>query len=325
LTGSFLSQNFETRCKLGEGDFGIVHEVQCMSSDTKYAIKISKVNPLKARNGLNYSRTNLNEVRAHMSIPPHDNLVRFHRAWKEQGHVYMQIELCKESLLDYWKTSTQLTQKELSIVLHDSLRALSYLALHNFIHLDIKPANILRTEKGVYKLADFSVTLDLNKDSSSDDIGSGRYAAPELFTDKIFSPKADLFSLAISLFQVAVPADAPLNDEEWRELKQGRIPNRAEKALTGDLGRKVRSMLREFPYRPSAVELLGRKDIESTLAVLQKHEKKFQNNRLRGRQSMSSAVERELRGNASPLVHPQKCGVIFHTDEVFFTMERPMR
>ncbi|GMR58422.1 hypothetical protein PMAYCL1PPCAC_28617, partial [Pristionchus mayeri] len=225
-SSSFMGQKFFIVRTLGEGDFGIVKEVQCRKSCAKFAIKISKVDPMKVKTGLNYTTVHLKEVKSHMAVPSHTKIIEFYRAWKEGGHVYIQMELCKESLEEYWKKQIRMTECELRKALNDSLKALSYLSIHNFVHLDIKPANILRSEQGVYKLADFSVTLDLSKDSSSEEIGSGRYAAPELLGENIFSPKADLYSLAISLSQVSVPGSSPLDDEEWMELKEGKMPKR---------------------------------------------------------------------------------------------------
>ncbi|GMS79589.1 hypothetical protein PENTCL1PPCAC_1764, partial [Pristionchus entomophagus] len=254
---TYMDRQFKTVKILGEGCYGVVNEVECRFSKEKFAIKIFKVDKLKNKSGLNYDRRNLQEVRTHISIPSHPNLVQFYSSWKENTYLCMQMELCEQSLYDYWKTKRILSQMDIEDVMKDSLNALACLSSLNLVHLDIKPANILRTEQGSYKLADFSVTVNLNKkDLSVDDIGSGRYAAPELFTNT-FSPKADLYSLGISLSQVSVPSDAPLDEKkEWTALKDGRVPHRVTNALAGQLDSMVHSMLREYCARPSAQQLL---------------------------------------------------------------------
>ncbi|KAF8381764.1 hypothetical protein PRIPAC_70906 [Pristionchus pacificus] len=326
VDNSILATNFTVLRKLGEGDFGIVKEVQCKSTSNKFAIKISKVDTLKVRNGLHYTRANLSEVRAHMSIPPHPHLIHLYRAWKEGGYVHMQLELCMESLDDYWREKNTISKEELHNVLRDSLRALKHLAIHNLVHLDVKPANILRSDKGQYKLADFSVTLDLNQHSTSDEIGSGLYAAPELLSNNLFTPKADIYSLAISLSQVSTPSDEPLTREEWREFKGGRMPDRMDDALKGDLGRKIRSMLRPHSTRPTADDLLTGDENDSDESFF---ELKWENtlHRAMSRQlSMSPSTGRQTRENVSPLVNVEKnASVIFHTDHRFFEMEKPSR
>ncbi|GMR47250.1 hypothetical protein PMAYCL1PPCAC_17445, partial [Pristionchus mayeri] len=86
---SFLGKNFTVNSTLVEGDFGEVKEVQSKYSNDKYAIKISKVDKMKVKTGLHYTKMHLKEVRVHSSIPSHPNLVNFFRAWKEDGYVYM--------------------------------------------------------------------------------------------------------------------------------------------------------------------------------------------------------------------------------------------
>ncbi|GMS91060.1 hypothetical protein PENTCL1PPCAC_13235, partial [Pristionchus entomophagus] len=89
------------------------------------------------------------------------------------------------------------------------LQALSHLSSLNYAHLDVKPANILRCENGTYKLADFSVAVNLHMIKESAEFGDGRFAAPELLNNQ--DPfNADIFSLGISLSQVSVNADSPL-------------------------------------------------------------------------------------------------------------------
>ncbi|GMR47251.1 hypothetical protein PMAYCL1PPCAC_17446, partial [Pristionchus mayeri] len=130
------------------------------------------------------------------------------------------LELCEISLDGHWNQQNILTQKEIHSVLRDMIMALKHLSSINCAHLDVKPGNILRCSNGVYKLADFSAAIDLNKEvSPSAEFGDGRYAAPELLTNQ-FTSKADLFSLGISLSQVSIPSDSPLSVEERTSIKE---------------------------------------------------------------------------------------------------------
>lgn len=71
--------------------------------------------------------------------------------------------------------------------------------------------------------------IPLFQESSPEEFGDGRYAAPEILNGE-FSLRADLFSLSITISQVSVPADAPLCADEWKGMKEdGKLPERVAK------------------------------------------------------------------------------------------------
>lgn len=83
----------------------------------------------------------------------------------------------------------------------DLLSALQHLHSHGFVHLDLKPANVLMTDSGRLKLGDFGLLLELKNNSTGplegklkDDVQEGdpRYMAPELLRGE-YGPAADVF------------------------------------------------------------------------------------------------------------------------------------
>lgn len=73
----------------------------------------------------------------------------------------------------------------------DLLSALQHLHSHGFVHLDLKPANVLMTASGRLKLGDFGLLLEgkLKEDVQE---GDPRYMAPELLRGE-YGPAADVF------------------------------------------------------------------------------------------------------------------------------------
>lgn len=83
----------------------------------------------------------------------------------------------------------------------DLLSALQHLHSHGFVHLDLKPANVLITDSGRLKLGDFGLLMELKQTSKEhlkgkvkEDAPEGdpRYMAPELLRGEC-GPAADVF------------------------------------------------------------------------------------------------------------------------------------
>ena len=81
--------------------------------------------------------------------------------------------------------------------------ALRYAYRAGIIHCDIKPANLLLAQGTDIKVADFGAAL-LNQSDLSQicEIGSPAYMSPEHITGCVLSPRSDMFSLAVVLYQL---------------------------------------------------------------------------------------------------------------------------
>ena len=54
------------------------------------------------------------EVQRVVNIPSHTHLVELERAWEEEGHLYLQMELCSKSLNQYIEEGHHLSEVEVS-------------------------------------------------------------------------------------------------------------------------------------------------------------------------------------------------------------------
>lgn len=92
-------------------------------------------------------------------------------------------------------------------VFHHMLQALDYFSTKGLIHRDLKPANILYSTKApvgtdekhrfIFRLADFGLS---NRQSvAKTECGSGIFKAPDVDGDKPQTPKADVWSLLVTM------------------------------------------------------------------------------------------------------------------------------
>jgi NIMA (never in mitosis gene a)-related kinase len=77
-------------------------------------------------------------------------------------------------------------------------------ALHDLkvCHRDIKCANIFCTSKGEVKLGDFNVSKVAKKGMLYTQTGTPYYASPEVWKDKPYDYKSDIWSLACVLYEM---------------------------------------------------------------------------------------------------------------------------
>jgi NIMA (never in mitosis gene a)-related kinase len=80
--------------------------------------------------------------------------------------------------------------------------ALGLKSLHErkILHRDLKCANIFITSNSIYKLGDLNVSKVLKKEMAQTQTGTPYYASPEVWKDKPYGPKSDIWSLGCVLY-----------------------------------------------------------------------------------------------------------------------------
>ena len=101
-----------------------------------------------------------------------------------------------------------------------------------YLHLDIKPANILIDEDGYIKLSDYGLCHKISSLNKLDDIfeGDSKYISPEVFnrkSPKDLNSKCDIFSLGLSILEIMAKVELPNNGPLWRNIRSSdfKIPN----------------------------------------------------------------------------------------------------
>lgn len=247
---TYLQQCFQTTMVLGEGSFGRVYKCKDKVDGIEYAVKVSE----------KYNSLAVEEVRKHEALSEHPNCVKFYKAWEEGRSLYIQMELCDESLASFVKrNNNRLNECEVWRILHHCLSGLGHFHSNNLLHMDIKPDNIFRRSTAnsvMYKIGDFGLSVTVNDLNKTDIIeGDSKYLAPELL-DRRCDLKADIFSLGISMLEIMSEVELPNNGPVWHSLRNGDLPPTT--GYSSSLRQIITVMVSKDPdRRPNVPDLLA--------------------------------------------------------------------
>lgn len=152
----------------------------------------------------------------------------------------------------------------------DIASGLLFLHSRGVVHLDLKPANILISERDVCKIGDFGCSEKLEDLPSfrtpSHAGGTYTHRAPELLKGEAVTPKADIYSFAITLWQMTA-REAPYSGERqyvlYAVVARDLRPSLSAAVFRGSSpGRRLGGVIQDCwrasaPRRPSAHLLLA--------------------------------------------------------------------
>ena len=130
------------------------------------------------------------------------SIVRLYGYFFAGNRVYLVLEYASGgSLFSFVRKTKGLVEKNFHRIFHQVCDGIEYLHAKNIIHRDIKPENILIDHRGDVKLCDFGWSA-VNRPSRKTFCGTYEYMAPEIFENKKYNHKVDIWSLGILLFEL---------------------------------------------------------------------------------------------------------------------------
>jgi serine/threonine-protein kinase len=200
---------------LGSGGFGAVYLAEDTWIDKKVALKVPH------RQNLDFGEL-LREPRLLASLS-HPNIVTVLTAERQDNTFFIVMEYVPGETLE------QIIEREGALDLPRALdytcqicNAMDHAHRHGVIHRDLRPGNVLVTENGMVKVADFGTSRFLEIAAHGTTvIGSPPYMAPEQFQGKaVFS--SDIYSLGVTMYQMmtgSLPYTTPSPSDIERLMK----------------------------------------------------------------------------------------------------------
>ena len=253
--------DFQIISKLGEGAYSTVFKVKRIVDNQIYALKKVKLLNLSEKEKEN----SLNEVRILASVKSNfvvsykeaffdekDNTLCIVMEFADRGDLYQKIVAHKKSAKffeesDIWRIFIQLVK---------GLKALHDLKI---LHRDMKSANVFLFSNGCAKLGDLNVSKVARRGLGYTQTGTPYYASPEVWKDKPYDHKSDVWSLGCVLYEM-ITLRPPFRAKDMEGLfnkvckgQYSRIPDR----FSDDLFKIVQYLLIvNSIQRPSCDQIL---------------------------------------------------------------------
>ena len=199
---SGTSGRYVIRGTLGRGGMGIVYKADDTVLDRTVALKVLpeslKENPQALKNFLREAKS-----AAQLN---HPNIVTVYDAGEQDGVYYIAMEYVDgNTLKDIIKRRGKIAPRGIVHVVSQMCEALAYAHEKKIVHRDVKTANTMWTKDRKAKIMDFGLAKVIEEVRNHTTVVSGTpfYMSPEQTLGKNVDQRSDLYSLGVSVFEMA--------------------------------------------------------------------------------------------------------------------------
>uniref|UniRef100_A0A8P0NB50 non-specific serine/threonine protein kinase n=1 Tax=Canis lupus familiaris TaxID=9615 RepID=A0A8P0NB50_CANLF len=179
-----------------------------------------------------------------------------------------------------------------------------YLHEKHILHRDLKTQNVFLTRTNIIKVGDLGIArvLENNGDMANTLIGTPYYMSPELFSNKPYNYKSDVWALGCCVYEMATLKHAfnakDMNSLVYRII-EGKLPP-MPKDYSPELSELIRTMLSKRPEeRPSVRSILRQPYIKHQISLfLEATKAKTSKSNIKSSDSKSKPVATVVSGNA---------------------------
>lgn len=203
MKGLTLANRYEIVEKIGEGGMAFVYKAKDLKLNRLVAVKILRSEFASDKDFLEKFK---DEAMSAASIND-SNIVSIYDVGSEDSLNYIVMEYINgKTLKELISERGALPYKEVIDISTKIAKALDSAHKNNIVHRDVKPHNILVTEKGDIKVTDFGIAKGNSSATivnTNRVIGSVHYISPEQAKGSIVDRRSDLYSLGVVMYEMA--------------------------------------------------------------------------------------------------------------------------
>ena len=191
---------YRIREAIGVGGMAIVYRAEQLSLNREVALKVLSLELGKDE----VFSERFRREGMHVARLDHPNVIPIYDAGEDKGRLFLAMRLVEGMTLAERMRAEPLSAEETLHILEPIAGGLDAAHATGLVHRDVKPQNILLTERGHPYLTDFGVAKRVESaglTATGGFVGSFHYAAPEQVLGKPTSPATDIYALAAVLYQ----------------------------------------------------------------------------------------------------------------------------
>ncbi|XP_068706499.1 uncharacterized protein [Montipora foliosa] len=206
--------------EVGRGRFGIVKKCIEMKTASRFCAKFIKSRPSQKEE---FKR----EIEV-MNALHHPRLIRLYDAFEEPRQIILIMEYARGGDLSDRMDGDSLPEFEAVEILKQVLEGIKFMHGNGFMHLDLKPQNVMFKNEGgsKIKLIDFSLTRKFDPDKETKiSFGTAEYVAPEIVNYEPVTPSADMWAIGVVAYMMLSGESPFLSESEedtFRRITEGR-------------------------------------------------------------------------------------------------------
>src|SRR3989441_3542664 len=203
IPGERYIGKYRVKGELGRGGMGAVYLAEQPGLGREVAIKelLQTADPVALRRFLQEAQV--------MARTSHPNLVQVHDMELMGNINYLVLEFVRGRSLRDWMNQAPLPPPQVFAVMHGVLQALDYAHRHAVVHRDMKPENVLISDEGMVKVADFGIARLMDDSGvggtatkTGTTVGTPQYMSPEQVASSNVDGRSDLYSAGIVVYEL---------------------------------------------------------------------------------------------------------------------------
>ncbi|GEM_PF-1642486 len=228
--GQIIKNRYRVDAYLDSGGMADVYKVFDLTRQVELAMKVLKQDLAEDREFLR----RFQHEASRLARLQHPHIVRYYGLEQDGRNAFILLDYIDGRTLktEIFNQGAPLDYEKVWLIMQDICSALNYAHDSGYVHCDVKPANIMINRQGLVFLTDFGIAREVDATTATmAGFGAPAYMAPEQVKGMDPTPRSDIYSLGVTLYEMLTGGRRPFTGDlakttgtasqrvRWEQLK----------------------------------------------------------------------------------------------------------